>query len=332
MTQTLLLDASDVRAYASMPAVIDAVESAFAAYHRGNAQMPAKSYIDLPKYNGDFRSMPAYLNTGEWDAAGLKWVNSHPENQQKAGLPTVLGTMIYSDPETAYPLAIMDGRTLTMLRTGASAAVATDYAAKQSASSLGLVGAGAQAYTQLTAIANVRPIEEVIVSDIDSARAEAFASEFESEFDVVLGSISEAATCDILSTTTPVESPIVERTVLNDEIHINAMGADAPGKNELDGDILSEATIIVDDHEQAIHSGEINVPLSDGGLDRADIDMAVGALVAGDEFISRTTTDISVFDSTGLAIQDVAAAHAVYETAAESADTAGFDMYELTEN
>jgi len=96
---TILLDSDDVDEHAALGDVIDAVEQAFAAFERGTTQMPTKSYIDLPQYNGDFRSMPAYLDTGEWDAAGLKWVNVHPDNPDDHDLPTVLGTMIYSDPE-----------------------------------------------------------------------------------------------------------------------------------------------------------------------------------------------------------------------------------------
>nr|NIS28807.1 ornithine cyclodeaminase family protein [Actinomycetota bacterium]NIU64247.1 ornithine cyclodeaminase family protein [Actinomycetota bacterium]NIV85581.1 ornithine cyclodeaminase family protein [Actinomycetota bacterium]NIX18635.1 ornithine cyclodeaminase family protein [Actinomycetota bacterium] len=107
--QTLLLDTAAVEAGAPIAAVVDAVESAFGAYERGDAMMPAKSYIDLPQYNGDFRSMPAYLDAGDWDAAGVKWVNVHPDNPREHDLPTVMGTMIYSDPETAFPLAILDG-------------------------------------------------------------------------------------------------------------------------------------------------------------------------------------------------------------------------------
>jgi len=154
--ETLLLNREAVGENARMEEVIVAVEEAFAAYHRGDVQMPAKSYIDLPKYDGDFRSMPAYMDAGDWDAAGVKWVNVHPDNPEKHGLPTVMGTMIYSDPETAYPLAVMDGTTLTMKRTGAAAAVATDHLAVADASTVGIVGAGTQAYTQLEAVAQVR--------------------------------------------------------------------------------------------------------------------------------------------------------------------------------
>ena len=313
--ETLLLDPDDVTASTEMGEVIDAVESAFAAYSDGDTQMPAKSYIDLPQYNGDFRSMPAYIHTGEWEAAGIKWVNSHADNPKNHDLPTVIGTMIYSDPETAFPLALMDGTGLTRLRTGAAAAVATRYLAPEDANSLGLVGAGIQAYTQLDAIAQVRDIETVIVSDLREEAIEAFIAEFGDQFDVREGSLTEAAACDVVSTTTPVTEPIVE--AVGERTHINAMGADAPGKNEIAFEVIKGATIVIDDYEQCTHSGEINVPWSAGKLSDEDIHGELGDVVTGR--VDRPDPDgVTVFDSTGLAIQDVAAARVIYNHASEN--------------
>src|SRR6056297_3577647 len=182
--QTLLLNSEDVHENANMAELVPAVEEAFAAFERGDAQMPPKSYVDLPQYNGDFRSMPAYMDAGDWDAAGIKWVNVHPDNPDNFDLPTVMGTMVYSDPETAVPLAVMDGTELTMKRTGAAAAVATDHLAVEDASSFGVVGAGVQAYTQLEAISKVRDIEEVVVSDVDDDAVAEFVDYFSEDFDV----------------------------------------------------------------------------------------------------------------------------------------------------
>ncbi|WP_331235172.1 ornithine cyclodeaminase family protein [Natronorarus salvus] len=323
--QTLLLSGDDVAENAPMATLIPAIEDAFAAYERGDAQMPPKSYIELPQYNGDFRSMPAYLEAGDWDAAGVKWVNVHPDNAQRE-LPTVMGTMIYSDPETAFPLAIMDGTELTMQRTGAAAAVATDHLAVEGATSLGIVGAGVQAYTQLEAIREVRPIEKVVVSDLDDARVEAFVSAFADEFDVRGGSIAEAAACDVLSTVTPVREPIVSLSDLGPHTHVNAMGADAAGKQELEAAVLREGRLVIDDYEQTTHSGEINVPWNAGEIDDSDIDAEIGQIVVGDREGRAEGDGISVFDSTGLAIQDVAAAHVVYEHADENDNGTPFDL------
>ncbi|MFB6123057.1 MAG: ornithine cyclodeaminase family protein [Haloferacaceae archaeon] len=324
--QTLLLSGEDVDENVRMAELIPAVEEAFAAYERGHAQMPAKSYIDLPQYDGDFRSMPAYLETESWDAAGVKWVNSHEKNRERHGLPTVMGTMIYSDPATAFPLAIIDGTELTMKRTGAAAAVATDYLAVADATSMGIVGAGVQSYTQLEAVAEIRPIEEVVVADVDEERVERFVAAFEDRFDVRGGSIAEAATCDVLSTVTPVESPIVTADDVGDHTHVNAMGADAAGKHELTDDLLRGAKVVIDDYDQCTHSGEINVPYGEGVLTDADIYAELGQVVVGEK-AGRTDADgVTVFDSTGLAIQDVAAARVVYERADDNDNGTPFPL------
>ncbi|WP_256685378.1 ornithine cyclodeaminase family protein [Halococcus qingdaonensis] len=324
--ETLLLDREGVDANARMGEVIDAVGDAFAAYERGDALMPAKSYIELDQYNGDFRSMPAYMDAGEWDAAGIKWVNVHPDNPEKFDLPTVIGTMIYSDPETAVPLAIMDGTELTMKRTGAAAAVATDQLAIPEARSMGLVGAGVQSYTQLEAIAEIRPIEEVVVSDLDSDAVDAFVDTFSDRFDVRAGSIAEAAACDVLSTVTPSTEPIVSRADLGAHTHINAMGADAAAKQELDPAILADAKLVIDDHAQTTHSGEISRSYEEGRIDDSDIHGAVGEIVVGDRSGRTESDEITVFDSTGLAIQDVATAHVIYEHASEADDVDSFSL------
>ena len=326
--ETVILDSEDVTESTQIGEVIDAVEGAFGAYARGDTQMPAKSYIDLPQYNGDFRSMPAYIETDEWDAAAIKWVNVHPDNPD-AGLPTVMGTLIYSDPDTGFPLAVMDGTDLTRLRTGAAAAVATRYLAREDATSLGLVGAGVQAHSQLDAISHVRDIERVVISDLDDEVRAAFVEKYADDFNVEEGDITAAATCDVVSTTTPVRDPIVHE--VGEGTHVNAMGADAEGKHEIADEILQEATLVIDDYEQCTHSGEINVPWSGGVLDDEDLHGEIGDIVAGN-LAGRTTDDeVTVFDSTGLAIQDVAAAHVVYEDAVGEGVGTGVDMVGVSE-
>ncbi|MFB6095241.1 MAG: ornithine cyclodeaminase family protein [Halodesulfurarchaeum sp.] len=324
--ETLFLTSEQVDREMPMGELIDAVEEAFGAYERGNAQMPPKSYIDLSQYNGDFRSMPAYLETDGWDAAAIKWVNVHPDNPDDHDLPTVMGTVIYSDPETAFPLAIMDGTVLTKKRTGAAAAVATDHLAVEDASSMGIIGVGTQAYTQLEAVASVRDIEQVVANDVKEDKVEAFAEHFADRFEVVSGSIAEAASCDVLSTVTPVEDPIVDQDDVGETTHINAMGADAAGKHELSDDLLRDAKIVIDDYEQCTHSGEINVPWGAGVLTDDDIYGELGEIVVGTED-GRTPEDgVTVFDSTGLAIQDVAAAHVVFGHATEHDIGTSFDL------
>lgn len=310
--ETLFLDTETVAASVELEVLVQEIEAAFRAYEHGRTQMPPKSYIELPQHNGDFRSMPAYVETESWEGTAIKWVNVHPDNPDRFALPTVMGTVIYSDPETAVPLAVIDGTELTRLRTGAAAAVATDRLAVPEASSLGIIGAGVQAYTQLRAIATVRPIEEVVIVDKNPDRIAAFIETFESEVTVRDGTIAEAGHCDVLSTVTPVREPIVTADDVGPNTHINAMGADAAGKQELATEVLQNATVVIDDYEQCTHSGEINVPWSNGMLTDADIAAELGAVVTGTQVEHG---GVSVFDSTGLAIQDVAAAHVAYEGA-----------------
>lgn len=317
---TRILDSDAVAEAADIAEITSAVEDAFGAYQRNDVLMPAKSYIDLPQYNGDFRSMPAYVEAESWDAASIKWVNVHPDNPEKFDLPTVMGTVIYSDPETAFPLALMDGTELTLMRTGAAAGVATDYLAVEDARTLGIIGAGVQAYSQLAAIASVRPIEEVVIVDVDDERVNAFIEAHQDEFAVREGSPADAASCDVLSTVTPVEDPIVKREMVGEHTHINAMGADAEGKQEHEVATLKDAKLVIDDYEQCTHSGEINAGWHTGELTDSDIDAEIGEIVTGEKTGREEHDTITVFDSTGLAIQDVAAAHVVYE-AAEEQDT-----------
>jgi alanine dehydrogenase len=305
--ETLLLSQSEVRSLISMREAVDAVEEAFAAHGRGETLMPSKVYIDLDRYDGDFRAMPAFFG----GAAGLKWVNAHPENPTRHDLPTVRGMYILSDPATAEPLAVMDATWLTAARTGASAAVATKVLARTGARTVGFIGAGAQARTLLAALQVVTDGLEIVVADRSPAAAEAFAAEVGGR----VGPVEEAAGCDIVCTATPSTTPVVERAWIRPGTHINAMGADGHGKQELDPQILLDGRIVVDDIAQARGSGEVNVPLREGLLGLADLDTHLGQIVAGLK-PGRTSKDqITIFDSTGLAIQDVALARRVYRAA-----------------
>jgi alanine dehydrogenase len=191
---------------------------------------------------------------------------------------------------------------------------------------MGIVGAGVQSYTQLEAISEIRPIEEVVVSDPDETAVADFIDYFDDEFDVRGGTIGEAASCDVLSTVTPVEDPIVSAEDVGEHTHVNAMGADAEGKHELADELLLDAKVVIDDHAQTTHSGEINVPYHEGTMTDDDIYGEIGDIVVGD-VEGRTDDDgVTVFDSTGLAIQDVAAAHVVYEHADENDNGYPFDL------
>ncbi len=306
-TKTVVLTQSDVRSLVDMAAAVPAIESAFAAHGRGETQMPVKVYLDLPQYDGDFRAMPAYFG----GSAGVKWVNAHPRNPERHQLPSVLGMYILSDPATALPLAVMDATLLTAIRTGAAGAVAAKYLARPESASVGFVGAGVQARTLLAALNVVFHELEVVAADVSGAAATAFADESGGR----VGSIADAAGCDIVCTATPVREPVVRREWIHPGTHINAMGADAHGKQELVTQVLLDALVVVDDWEQACASGEVNVPLESGALPRDRIHAALGEVVAGTKPGRGSEDEITVFDSTGLAVQDVALARLIYEEA-----------------
>ncbi len=314
----LWLNSSEIREVLDIADVVVAVEKAFEQHGFGRTQMPAKSYLSFDRYNGDLRTMPAYIEGLEM--AGAKIVNSHPDNPSK-GLPTVMAVLILNDPKTGAPLAVMDGTYLTDMRTGAAGAVACKYLARRDSKVLGLVGAGRQARTQLLAISSVFDLEEVRVVSMGRQGSELFKKEMEGVVGVdvvVKESIRAVCDSDILVTTTPVRSPIVKEAWIGEGVHINAIGADAEGKEELDPGVLKKAKIVIDDISQAVHSGEINVPLSKGLLGEDEIYASLGEVVARKMSGRMSDDEITVFDSTGLAIQDIAAGKLVYEKALEA--------------
>jgi alanine dehydrogenase len=304
--KTLMLSQADVRAVVAMREAIDVVESAFVAHGKGEALMPPKVYLSLPQHHGDFRAMPAYLG----GSAGVKWVNSHPENPARHGLPSVLALYILSDAETAAPLAVMDGTLLTAIRTGAAAAVASKHLAAGAPAAVGFVGCGVQARFLLEAHRAVFGDFEVLAYDRSSEAADVFAAEARGR----RAPIETVAGAPVVCTATPSRTPIVDASFVRAGAHINALGADAPGKQELDPRLLSTAKVIIDDWEQATESGEVNVPLHRGEYHRDRIHGTLGEVLAGKK-PGRRGDEITIFDSTGLAIQDLALARHIYDKA-----------------
>ena len=304
--KTLVLAGKDIEKILTMELAIPAVERAFAAHGRGEALMPPKLYLPLEKYAGDFRAMPSFLG----DAAGVKWVNMHPENPKRFRLPAVMGVYILSDPETAFPLAVMDATRLTAFRTGAAAAVASKHLAVKTPATVGFIGCGVQARKLLAAHRVQYSGFRALMADAVPEAAEAFAKEAGG----FVASMDQAGSCDIICTSTPARAPVLFRSYVGISTHINAMGADAPGKQELDPRILQEATVVLDDLAQATESGEVNVPLHSGAFRREQIYGTLGEIVAGKK-PGRVGTEITVFDSTGLAIQDLALARLVFDEA-----------------
>lgn len=284
-----------------LSAVNTAIEEVFAAHGRGEVQMPPKLYLSFPQ--GDLRTMPAYIPS--LDLAGVKIVNVHPGNRT-VGLPTVMALLVLIDPATGYPRALLNATRLTDLRTGAAGAVAARHLAREDASVVGMVGAGKQAEAQIEALACVRTIREVKVWSRSPEHAAAFAAAYP-QYHARSLPLAEVCDCDILVTTTPSTTPIIQAEWIRPGTHINAIGADAPGKQELDPALLKCAAVYVDDLAQAVHSGEVNVPISRHTFSAEEIRGTIGEVVLGKK--GRTDDqEITVFDSTGLAVQDLAIA------------------------
>lgn len=309
--EIVVLDEDQAKKLVNMAEVIEAVEGGFKEYSEGEAKMPPKIYLSLPEFNGDFRAMPAKVS----GYAGVKWVNVHPDNKEK-GIPTVMAKIILSDPETGENLACIEGTYLTNYRTGAAGGIAAKYLAREDSDILGLVGLGEQAKTQLTAVAEVFDLQKVLIYDIDKQAVKDFKN-YCGDFNFEETSLEGVMSADIVSTTTPVRKPIIKKEWVSPGTHINAIGADAKGKQEVDSQLLvkDEVKIIVDDIEQTTHSGEINVAYNEGIIGESDVYANLPDVVAGKKPGRESRDDITIFDSTGLAIQDVATARIVYERA-----------------
>jgi len=293
--------------------VVKEVEKAFLDYSNGGVQMPPKNYLYFRKYNGDLRIMPAYSD--ELDVAGTKIVNVHPDNPKKNML-TVMASILLNDAKTGIPISLMDGTYITGMRTGAASAVATKYLAKKDAKTLGVVGAGQQAVFQIAAISKVRKLDKIVVYDIRPEAIKNLKTVLAKEgIKVTPGSLEEACGQEIVATVTPARGPVVKREWILPGTHINAIGADAEGKEELDPQILKDAKIVIDDRAQATHSGEINVPLKKGIITEKDIYGMLGDVVSGKITGRANDKEITMFDSTGLGVQDLYTAYYVYRKA-----------------
>ena len=308
--KTLIITQNKIKEILTIKETIDAVEEAFRLYGHDKVEMPPKMYLTFNK--GDLRCMPAYIP--DMNAAGVKNVNVHPGNKD---IPTVMATMTLVDLDTGYPIAIMDATYITKMRTGAAGGIAAKYIARKDSKTAGFIGTGVQAESQLDALMTTMPgISKVIVYDSNAEMKEAFAKNYCSKYAVeviIADSIEEVVIdSDILITTTPVRTPIIRDSYVKDGLHINAIGADAKGKQELESAIVKRARVIIDNWEQASHSGEINIPFAEGFITKDSIYANIGEIVTGKKPGRDNDNEITVFDSTGLAIQDLACAMHIY--------------------
>ncbi len=294
MTSIPVFTARDVEAAVSPDRAVDVVRDAFVAYARGEWTMPSKVYV--PAYPaGDFRAMPA-LGGG---FALLKWVTSFPGNPE-LGLPTVTGLVLVSDASNGMPVAVLDAGAVTALRTGAAAVLAAEVLGRGDAATASVIGAGVNGRAAArTFVARGRSVS---VWDVDLDRAESAAIDFGTE---VAESREAALAADLVVTVTPGHEVVFREGSLAPGQHASLMGADGPGKAEIAVEELARVHVFCDDWEQASHNGDLVHAVEAGAFGRARV-TELGAVLTGNAEGRSAADEITVFDSTGLAIQDLA--------------------------
>ena len=319
MSEVLILTRKEVESCLSMKRTIDAVREAYIAFANDRVQMPPVMHLDVEKYNGEVDIKSGFVE--DFDLIGTKIASGYYDNH-KLGLPPGIAVIVLLDLKTSMPLAIMDGTYITAYRTGAAGAVAASVLARKDSTKVGIIGAGTQGRMQVLALKELFQLEEVRVWDIDEKMAQKYSIEmaellgidvrnFTNREEVVRGS-------DIVVTVTPSKKALVEVEWIEKGMHINAIGADGPGKQEHDPAIVKLADkVVVDSLSQCKRIGEIQHALSLGLIKEQDVHGEIGEILIGKKVGRESDDEITFFDSTGLAAQDIAAAHVVLKAAKE---------------
>jgi len=324
--KTLILSRTDMMGLLTPAEYVDCVEMAFRRHGEGRCYLEPKGHIVLDKYPGEWEVMPSYIEApveGVAEAAACKWVSIRENNRAKFDLPTVFSILVYTDPETGFPLAIVDGSYHTMMRTGASAAASLRWMARKDSKVLALVGAGDVGIGALRTCATVFDWDEVRVWSRGRETLDNFMASEQSRHpdlaikpstnieDVVPGA-------DVVVTMTTGGDVVVRDEHVSDGMHIAALGSDLAGNQELEGAIAKRARIFVDDIRQCRSDGEINMPLANGDISEADIAGEIGEIISGKKQGRTSDAEITLFDSTGIAIQDSATVPLEYQRAVEA--------------
>jgi alanine dehydrogenase len=312
----LVLSRSDVLALLTVPDCIDAVEAAFRSHAERRTLGPG--VLGVPASAGGFHIKAAGL-VGDRSVFAAKINANYPENPKRFGLPTIQGTVVLADARNGVPLAIMESGSITALRTGAATAVAAKFLARKDARAVTLVGCGVQGEVQLAALAAVRPFERVWLVDTDAARAEALAERVAGRHGAdakaradLRGALAES---DICVTCTPSRRAFISPGDVPPGMFIAAIGADSQGKQELDPSLVAAATLVVDVLDQCAEIGELQHALASGLMTLDDVHAELADVVVGRRPGRTRPDEVTVFDSSGTALQDAAAAVAVYDRA-----------------
>ena len=316
--KTLILGRTDMMGLLTPADYVACVEQAYRMHGEGRYYMDPKGHIVLDKYPGEWEAMPSYIE--EPEAAACKWVSIRERNREKYDLPTVFSILIYTHPETGFPLAICDGSYHTVMRTGAAAAVSAKWLARKDSKRLAIVGAGHMAEGTLATCNEIFAWDDVRVWSRTAATLEAFMASQQPKFpDLTIRPSTDLEAvvrgADVVVTVTPARGPIVKDAWIAAGTHIAALGADKGGDQELDPKILQRARIFVDDIRQCRTDGEINVPLAQGLIEESDIVGEIGEVIVGRKPGRLADSDVTLFDSTGIALQDSATVPLEYERA-----------------
>jgi alanine dehydrogenase len=321
MTESLLLiTRGEVASLLDVAECAAAVEEAFRMHAEGRSLAPG--VLETLTADGGFHIKAAGLRHDGRAYFAAKVNGNFPRNAERFGLPTIQGVIVLCDAERGRPLAVLDSIEITALRTAAATAVAAKYLARPDSKVATVAGCGAQGRVQLRALAEVLPLERVFVFDLDAARADAFAREMSRELNAEIESVrdlaSAAGASDVCVTCTPSRKPVLLRGDVRAGTFVAAVGADNPTKQEIDPALMRSSKIVVDILEQCALIGDLRHALAAGAVTRADVHAELGEIVAGRKEGRTSADEIIVFDSTGTALQDAAAAALVYERALRS--------------
>jgi len=318
LTHVCVISKEQVETLFSMKDAIKAVERCFAAYSDGKTGMPPIVTCYVKNYGGVLEIKSGYLET---DCIGAKVICYFEENPSRYGLPALTGVVVLNDLKTGIPIAIVNAAPITALRTGAAGAVAAKYLARRDSRSVGIVGTGVQGRYQLIGLNELFDIAEVRAYDRIKDSSMRYASEMSSKLGLDVKAVEvprdAVENADIVVTATPSRKPIINSKWVRSGTHINAIGADEPGKQELDPQILTRAKIVVDCLEECKVRGEINSAMSEGIIDLCNIYAELGDIVAGKKKGRESASEITIFDATGMAIQDLATSYEIYKIAKE---------------
>ncbi len=320
----LILNAADVAKCLPMPEAISSLREAFAAWHGGKGQMPQRVQLDVPDSQGITLCMPAFLHMSSASRTAVKVVSVYPENPGR-NLPVLHGLVLLLDALTGRILAGMAGGAVTAIRTGAVAGLATDLLALPGAHRVGLFGAGVQARTALMAVCAVRQVSVAKIFGPTPRNVDAFIAEMAPRLpNVTLLAVDSPqaamADSDIVCTATTSARPVFAPEAVRPGMHINAVGVFEPHKQELPAETVVQSRFYVDEVEAALEeAGDLLVPIGEGLISAEHIEGTLGQLILGEVPGRGHREEVTVFKSVGLAIQDVAAAEAIYVRALETA-------------